>query len=395
MMPDKENDQVKSQAQPRGGQLPEPKPPEPYTGVKLYRSQAWEIPVHEPNDWTVRIAEIMLSENLVVLTGLGTSLCLNTEGQPSVAPKMSDLWAAVVAIQGFEAVRSKVAFNADSADVEALLSHCQLYLALTPGATDVETFVNLAEAKIHDLCNFVQSGTILENHQLFLRKLARRSIRQPRLKLFTTNYDRCFEEAAARTGFISIDGFSHSMPQQFDGSYFGYDLVRREVEGTAPDFIPNVFQYFKLHGSVDWFFDDGNRVVKGSGQRRAMIFPRYGKFESSYQQPFFEMMARLQMALRQPNTGLLVIGYGCNDQHLNEPLLTALRGNVGLRCAMVDPVLETNCTSGVRGEFKRLIDAGDTRLMLLSTTFEAFVEHVPDLVAATEGERHFERTRGK
>ena len=99
------------------------------------------------------------------------------------------------------------------------------------------------------------------------------------------------------------------------------------------------------------------------------------------------------MALRQPNTGLLVLGYGCNDKHLNEPIKTALRSNVGLRCALVDPILEHSHDQGVRGEFKRLIDSGDTRLMLLSTTFEKFVEYVPDLVAATEEERHFERTR--
>ena len=378
---------------PKTATAAEPKPPEPYLGVKLYRSSTWETPVHEPNDWTARVAEILLSENLVVLTGLGTSLCLNAVGQPNVAPKMSDLWTAVEAIVGFEAVRTSVSFDTSSTDVEALLSHCQLFLALNPSSIEIVDFVKLAEAKIQELCNFVQPATNLDHHQLFLRKVARRSIRQPRMKLFTTNYDRCFEEAAARASFICIDGFSHSMPQQFDGAHFGYDLVRRDVEGSAPEFIPNVFHYFKLHGSVDWSFDKENRVHKQGGGRMAMIFPRYGKFESSYQQPFFEMMARLQMALRQPNTGLLILGYGCNDQHLNEPLLTALRSNVGLRCALIDPILEANNSTGVRGEFKRLIDAGDTRLMLLSTSFEVFVGYIPDLVASTEEERHFERTR--
>ena len=89
------------------------------------------------------------------------------------------------------------------------------------------------------------------------------------------------------------------------------------------------------------------------------------------------------------------MGYGCNDQHLNEPLLTSLRSNVGLRCALIDPALEGNNSEGVRGVFKHLIDSGDSRLMLLSSKFEALVEHLPDLVAATEDERHFERTRGK
>lgn len=363
-----------------------------YDDVKIYRHPEWEIPVREPNDWTSRIAEILLSEHLVVLTGLGTSLCLNSEGMASIAPKMSDLWLAVSRLSGFASTIKTVGFNISTKDVESLLSYCQLYLALKPDTKVVGEFVKEAEDKIHELCNFVSEKTTLENHQLFLRKVARRSIRQPRMKLFTTNYDRCFEEAAARTGFICVDGFSHSMPQQFDGSYFGYDLVRRDMEGNAPDYVPNVFQFFKLHGSVDWSFDKGS-VMKADGQRRAMIFPRYGKFESSYQQPYFEMMSRLQMALRQPSTGLLVLGYGCNDEHINEPILTALRSNVGLRCALVDPVLESNSDTKVRMEFKKLIGAGDTRLMMLSTKFETLVGHIPDLVAATEEERHFQRTR--
>jgi hypothetical protein len=41
------------------------------------------------------------------------------------------------------------------------------------------------------------------------------------MKLFTTNYDLCFEEAAARSRFVTVDGFSHAMPQEFDGAYFG------------------------------------------------------------------------------------------------------------------------------------------------------------------------------
>lgn len=386
------NDQT-SQDKGTGPGLGDQKPPQPYEGIRLYKQPNWETPVREPNDWTVRIAEIMLSENLVVLTGLGTSLCLVDEASKTIAPNMGALWSGVKAHPTFDSVRSKVGFDPTSQNIEALLSHCQLFLTLHPSEKDVEAFVKSAEETIHTLCDFVRPSTNLDVHQMFLRKLARRSIRQPRLKLFTTNYDRCFEEAAARTGFVCIDGFSHSMPQQFDGSQFGYDLVRRDIEGSTPDFIPNVLQYFKLHGSVDWSFDAHGRVVKCPGEQRAMIFPRYGKFESSYQQPYFEMMSRLQMALRQPNTGFLILGYGCNDKHLNEPIQTALRSNVGLRCALVDPILESSHEEGVRGEFKRLIDSGDTRLLLLSATFEKFVEYIPDLVAATEEERHFERTR--
>lgn len=366
--------------------------PAKYEDLELYANGEWFAPIVEDRDWRSRIADILLSENLIVLTGLGTSLCLNTPGT-IVAPKMNDLWEAVAKEEKFHKILASVGYEYEGKDVEALLSRCQMHVALNPDDKDVEEFISFAEQAIYVKCDFPKEDVGLQVHEMFLRKVARRSIRQPRMKLFTTNYDLCFERAASRTGFITIDGFGHSNPQAFDGSYFSYDFVKREAERDVPDFIPNVFQFYKLHGSVDWVFGVNNVVIRGSTGRRAMIFPRYGKFESSYQQPFFEMMARLQMALRQPNTGLLVIGYGCRDKHLNEPLLSAVRANVGLKFALVDPCLNQGNENDVHATLKGLIDGGDSRLMLLSTSFESFAKYIPDLVAETEQEAHFGRTR--
>lgn len=244
-------------------------PPEPqhYEDVKVYKNGTWQSPLVEPNDWTSRIADILLSENLVVLTGLGTSLCLNT-AESTVAPTMSDLWQGVGALEGFDTVLSSVGHDPDNADVEALLSRCQLYLGLNDDDA-VRGFVAGAERLIYEKCSFPDESVELTIHEMFLRKVTRRSIRQPRMRLFTTNYDLCFERAAARTGFITIDGFSHSSPQQFDGSYFSYDFVKRELEGNVPDFIPNVFQLLKLHGSTDWIRDESSgRILRERRARR-------------------------------------------------------------------------------------------------------------------------------
>jgi hypothetical protein len=79
-----------------------------------------------------------------------------------------------------------------------------------------------------------------------------------------------------------------------------------------------------------------------------IIYPRLSKFESSYEQPFLEMMSRFQASLRQSNTGVLVIGFGFNDAHVAQPLLSALESNVNLKMVVVDPGLEasTNKTVG-------------------------------------------------
>jgi len=106
------------------------------------------------------------------------------------------------------------------------------------------------------------------------------------------------------------------------------------------------------------------------------------------------MMSRLQIALRQPNTGLLIIGFGFSDQHVNQPIVSAVRSNVGLKAMVVDPAL-----IGIPDskkpllELKSLLDSGDLRLSFVSARFEEFVPLLPDLVAATEEERHRNRLK--
>src|SRR5690606_5835295 len=133
--------------------------------------------------------------------------------------------------------------------IELLLSRCHLAQMLNPDET-VQDFIEFAEHTIAEQCRFVKPDTDLHLYEAFLRKVARRSTRLPRLRIFTTNYDLCFEEAAARTGFTLIDGFSRYSPQQFDANYFRYDLVTRD--GLEFEFVQNVAQLYKLHGSVDW-----------------------------------------------------------------------------------------------------------------------------------------------
>lgn len=341
------------------------------------------------------LTEILLSENMLILAGLGTTLCLNRPGEPAVAPTMSDLWSAATAkfSESFEGLKSKVSYTTPPLgdNIEVLLSQCQLAQALHP-SDDVAQFIAETEAQIVEKCRFVTDATDLTIHETFLRKVARRSTRQPRTKLFTTNYDLCFETAASHTRFIVVDGFSHTQPQEFDGSYFAYDLVRREQDREIPDYIQNVFHMYKIHGSVDWALR-GSQVVKApSPAKPLIIYPRHSKFEASYDQPFIEMMSRLQVALRQPNTGLLVVGFGFNDPHIWQPIMSAIRSNVSLKAVIVDPAIASSTKEPVK-QIESLVRAGDSRLALLALGFEDLVPTLPDLVAATEEEKHRERLR--
>jgi len=356
------------------------------------------------------LVDFLRSDNLVVLSGLGTSLCVSDGEGNCPAPTMTQLWDAVrervgedifdallktVRYSGYKSVRIKGQSEKQQRlikDIERLLSQCQVSQAFEPN-DEVAQFIKEAEAEIVTRCSFLIDSIQLPAHESFLRRIARRSTRLPRTKVFTTNYDLCFETAASRIHFVAVDGFSHTVPQEFDSGYFAYDLVRRDENGTVPDFVPNVFQLYKLHGSVDWQRCEHSIQKRQEPDDPVLIYPRHSKFESSFEHPFLELMSRFQSAIRQPKTSLLVIGFGFNDKHLTQPILSAIRSNVGLRLAVVDPSLEESSNDAVK-TMTDLISQGDSRIALVAARFEDFVPCLPDLVAVTEEERHQARMRG-
>lgn len=348
------------------------------------------------------LTDLLLSENLIILCGLGSSMYLNNTDGTRIAPSMKDLWDAAKKKAGkkFDTVLTNAHYSIPKdgdGNIEDLLSNCQMVMQLENNV-DVKTFVKETEGIIAEKCRFPTGEINPEVHESFLRKVARRSPRLPRTRIFTTNYDLCFEVAASRTRFIMIDGFSHTFPQEFDGGYFSYDLVKREQDREAPDYITNVFHLYKVHGSVDWERDGEQIVKKPDTTNPCLIYPRQGKYQSSYDQPFGEMMSRFQMALRQPNTGLLLIGFGFNDYHLVQPIMSAIRSNVSLRVMVADPALKKSengddTRKNKREEIEKLIQAGDSRLSMITAKFEEFVPIIPDLVAETEEEIHGQRLR--
>jgi SIR2-like domain len=337
------------------------------------------------------LSDVLLSPNLIVLCGLGTSMYLKDQGGKRLAPTMSDLWSEVSKDSDFKATLEKVFFPPTEVNIERFLSQCQLSIALSPDSK-TKAFIERAEKLIVARCRFVTPDLILDRHELFLRKAARRSTRLPRMRLFTTNYDLTFESAASRTGFIAVDGFSHTSPSIFDGVNFSYDFVRRDDDREGPEYIPNVFHLYKIHGSVDWELRNGRILRTDQPPSPLIIYPRNSKFESSYNPPFLEMMSRLQLALRQPNTGLLIVGFGFNDEHLAQPLLAAIRSNVALKALIVSPLLSKEGETNPHIDaISQLILSGDDRLAFLETSFEQLVTTMPDLVAVTEEEEHRKR----
>jgi hypothetical protein len=72
--------------------------------------------------------------------------------------------------------------------------------------------------------------------------------------------------------------------------------------------------------------------------------------------------------------------------------MAALDSNVGIKCLVVDPTAESSQNQSIR-RLEALINAGDSRILLLADTFENFVSMIPDLIARTEDEEHRARVR--
>lgn len=385
------------------------------------------------------LIECLMATNLTVLAGLGSTLYVNTvpanlqmgravangnpprntqPGRPDapIAPTMATLWRTVhdTAPVDVDHVLQSVAHRPehDGENIEVLLSRCKMALELWPSDREehglVTTFVAHAEAVIHGNCAFVTPQLQLPAHEMFLQRVGRRSARKTRTKIFTTNYDKCIEEAARRLRFVVLDGFSYTMPQTYDPGYFAHDIVRRERSSDAPDYVENVVQLFKLHGSVDWAREGGEIVKRANPDRPLLIYPRSSKYEQSFEPPYLDMMSAFQSTLRQHDTALIVIGFGFNDDHIAQPILAAVRSNLFLRLVVCDPGFVTFdlVTSGEASSaeavpaqntyhqlLKGLIDSGDPRIALIQTTFEEIAKIIPDLVAQSDRERHAERMR--
>ncbi|SAL03605.1 hypothetical protein AWB77_06830 [Caballeronia fortuita] len=370
------------------------------------------------------LSDCFRCNNLVVLTGLGTSLHVNVDGTnraggrnpiegKKLAPTMWDLWTRVQAATGehFEKVLGLSRLPDDErqkSNIEALLSHCKVaaeFLADSDEREVVRRFIHTAESTVRDAVRFLEPDDDVTVHADFLRRLSRRSPRKMRSKLFTTNYDLCFEYAARQGRYVVVDGFSHSSPQVFDSLYFTYDIVRRDTNLDSHDFISNVFLLYKLHGSIDWMRNPTTNEIekKPDCESPLLVYPRNTKYELAFEQPYFEMMSSLQAALRQPDTGLLILGFGFNDNHIAEPILSAINSNLSLKVAVCDPGLGPRVDDSTRAgidatnahlkKIRYLIEHGDARLALIGATFEEIVPQLPDIAAETDLEQHLERIR--
>ena len=93
------------------------------------------------------------------------------------------------------------------------------------------------------------------------------------------------------------------------------------------------------------------------------------------------MMTSFLDAVKQPKTGVLCLGFGFNDKHINNALTMALRTNPEfmMMVATKDPF---NANGSFNSDIRQLlisaIEHGDGRIAILDSTFEEFANILPE-----------------
>lgn len=262
------------------------------------------------------------------------------------------------------------------------------------GEDGAETSLTVSEGDLEKLCSKIEKAIFAEcalqidqselsgsssggtsGHIPFLAKLSARDTNLGRTHLFTLNYDTLFEQAMEELGIQYFDGFSGKTNSRFDPAVYGLDIYYPGdvAEGRVRRF-DKFMQFYKLHGSLHWYADDGGtyrarhrdlsfaasyRDASTAEKAEALesepfssigsfgILPTSQKFTQTLGMPFAHLFRLLHARLNQPQTFLLVMGYGFGDDHVTRIIETALM-NPSLVMLVVEPNPDSEIVSRIR-----------------------------------------------
>ena len=139
------------------------------------------------------------------------------------------------------------------------------------------------------------------------------------LSVVTTNYDRLAEYASDLAGFCHYTGFTYG--------YFRQRQSNSRISFRQGSKSARTVEIWKVHGCLDWFVDDDERVVAFTaareiphGFRPAIVTPGLGKYAKTHREPFRSVITGADNALMDASA-YLCIGFGFNDEHIQPKLM--------------------------------------------------------------------------
>lgn len=370
------------------------------------------------------IAEWLRMENLVVLTGAGTSVSSGGKTMDKLentvletVKAMEDLpvgAAAIIEARQNQKEEEKIGFE-DWLSFLVNAHHlgaapCSLFdgirwnLTTEPSQDDLSSLIDRIGKAIFAECALSLPETPsfaaglaadIPPHLSFLAKLVARDSNLGRAHLFTLNYDTLFEQAMETLGIQYFDGFTGRADARFDPSIYGLDIYYPgEVSEGRVRRFDKFIHFYKLHGSIHWQVrademrarhpdlqrfkgylstndpaEKARWLAKRKGSISAIgILPTANKFVQTLAMPFAHLFRLFQIRLTSPQTFLLVLGYGFGDDHVTRIIETAL-----MNPSLVMLVVEPDPYSETIERIRRYKDLGK-RAFVLTPTEAAFDE---------------------
>lgn len=165
-------------------------------------------------------------------------------------------------------------------------------------------------------------------------------------RVITTNYDRLVELAAEISGLFLDTGFVGSHYAACDPALSHESLrsaILKRGRKQKFEYRPHVV-LDKPHGSLDWYLHDETpiRSPYELGLPRLMITPGQSKYHRGYEQPFDHHISNGNQAVDRAS-GIIAIGFGFNDPHLQKHLEPRIRQ--GLPCLIITRSLTEAATA--------------------------------------------------
>lgn len=173
----------------------------------------------------------------------------------------------------------------------------------------------------------------------FILSFSSRTATRERLHIFTTNYDRLIEYGADLAGLHLLERFVGSLEPIFRSSRLDIDLHYNPpgIRGE-PRYLEGVARLSKLHGSLDWIYNNGyvrkiglpfgpqenHPAINDHPSDSVMIYPNSAKDRETSEYPYVELFRDYAAAVCRPNSVLVTYGFGFGDEHINRTIADML-----------------------------------------------------------------------
>ncbi|MDR1180923.1 MAG: SIR2 family protein, partial [Bacteroidales bacterium] len=121
----------------------------------------------------------------------------------------------------------------------------------------LDNFIRAIVKTEKEFCASAKYNGVLSILKSFLISFSSRTATRERTNIFTTNYDRFIEIGLDKAGILTIDRFVGKIKPIFRTTKLELDYHYNPpgIRGE-PRYVEGVVRFIKLHGSIDWKFED-------------------------------------------------------------------------------------------------------------------------------------------